>query len=177
MQETRVWSLGWEDPPEKGMATHSSILAWRIPWSLVGSQRVGYDWATKHIAQASCHPPIPIPHPCLLLYTSVFLSFSCITNISLYWITFYFFNLATSCLRCSMLGLEALGLSYPALESYFLNQGSKLCPLHCKVDSFKSYFLGEKTSEEIFYIQNPLNWTLSNKYLVEIKAICQVRFT
>ena len=33
MQETRVRSLGWEDPMEKGMATHSSILAWRIPWT------------------------------------------------------------------------------------------------------------------------------------------------
>ena len=41
MQETWVWSLGWEDPLEKGKATHSSILAWRIPW-----QKVGYDWAT-----------------------------------------------------------------------------------------------------------------------------------
>ena len=34
MQETWVRSLGWEDPLEKGMATHSSILAWRIPWTL-----------------------------------------------------------------------------------------------------------------------------------------------
>ena len=33
MQETWVQSLGWEDPPEKGMATHSNILAWRIPWT------------------------------------------------------------------------------------------------------------------------------------------------
>ena len=32
VQETQVWALGWEDPLEKGMATHSSILAWRIPW-------------------------------------------------------------------------------------------------------------------------------------------------
>ena len=32
MQETQVWSLGWEDPLEKRMATHSGILAWRIPW-------------------------------------------------------------------------------------------------------------------------------------------------
>ena len=32
MQETEVQSLGWEDPLEKGMATHSSTLAWRIPW-------------------------------------------------------------------------------------------------------------------------------------------------
>ena len=34
MQEAWVRSLGWEDPPEKGKATHSSILAWRIPWTL-----------------------------------------------------------------------------------------------------------------------------------------------
>ena len=33
MQKTWVRSLGWEDPLEKGMATHSSILAWRIPWT------------------------------------------------------------------------------------------------------------------------------------------------
>ena len=33
MQETRVQSLGWKDALEKGMATHSSILAWRIPWT------------------------------------------------------------------------------------------------------------------------------------------------
>ena len=48
MWETWVWSLGWEDPLEKGMATHSSILAWRIEWTIqsVGLQRVGHDWAT-----------------------------------------------------------------------------------------------------------------------------------
>ena len=33
MQETQIQSLGWEDPLEKGMATHSSIFAWRIPWT------------------------------------------------------------------------------------------------------------------------------------------------
>ena len=50
MQETCVWSLGQEDLLEKEMATHSSILAWRIPWTeepgglqSTGSQRVGYD--------------------------------------------------------------------------------------------------------------------------------------
>ena len=50
MQETWVRSLGWEDPLEKEMATHSSILAWRIPWTeeagalqSTGSQRVGYN--------------------------------------------------------------------------------------------------------------------------------------
>ena len=43
VQETSVQFLGWEDPLEKGKATHSSILAWRIP---LGSQRVRHDWAT-----------------------------------------------------------------------------------------------------------------------------------
>ena len=33
MQETQVWSLGWEDPLEEGMATHSSIIAWKILWT------------------------------------------------------------------------------------------------------------------------------------------------
>ena len=44
MQGTWVQSLGQEDPLEKGMATHSSVLAWRIPWrQSMGSQRVGHD--------------------------------------------------------------------------------------------------------------------------------------
>ena len=48
MQETWVWSPGWEDPLEKGKATHSSILAWRIPWAVLsmGLQRVRHNWAT-----------------------------------------------------------------------------------------------------------------------------------
>ena len=48
IQETRVQSLGREDPMEKEMAIHSSILAWSIPWTIqsMGSQRVGRDWAT-----------------------------------------------------------------------------------------------------------------------------------
>ena len=56
MRGTWVRSLGWENPLEKGMATHSSILACRIPmdrgaWQTIqsmGSQRVGHDWVTKH---------------------------------------------------------------------------------------------------------------------------------
>ena len=50
MQKTRVQSLGWEDHLEMGMATHSIILAWRIPWKEepcglqpLGSQRVGHN--------------------------------------------------------------------------------------------------------------------------------------
>ena len=50
MQETQVLSLGQEDPLEKGMATHSSIFAWRIPWTeepgglqSMGLQRIRHD--------------------------------------------------------------------------------------------------------------------------------------
>ena len=53
-----VRSLGWEDPPEEGLATLSSILAWRIPRTeepgglqSIGSQRVGHNWATKQQQQ------------------------------------------------------------------------------------------------------------------------------
>ena len=59
MQETWVQSLGQEDPLEKETATHSSILAWRIPWTekpggleSMGLQRVGHDLVTKP-------PPVP----------------------------------------------------------------------------------------------------------------------
>ena len=54
VQETQVQSLGWEDPLEKGMATYSSILTWRIPWTeepggllSIGLQRVKDDPATN----------------------------------------------------------------------------------------------------------------------------------
>ena len=52
VQEMQVWPLGWEGPLQKEMATHSSILAWEIPWAQepggaqpTGLQRVGHDWA------------------------------------------------------------------------------------------------------------------------------------
>ena len=53
-QETWVWSVGREDPLKKRMATHSSVLAWRFPWTkkpgglqFMGSQRVRHGWATN----------------------------------------------------------------------------------------------------------------------------------
>ena len=57
MWETQVWSLAWEDALEKEMATHSSVLAWRILWPeepgglwSIGSQRVRHDWATNTLS-------------------------------------------------------------------------------------------------------------------------------
>ena len=63
-----VQSLNWEDPLEEGMATHSSILVWRIPWTEVlgvlqstGLQRVGHDLVCMHgellqLCPVLCHP-------------------------------------------------------------------------------------------------------------------------
>ena len=58
MWETQVRTLDWEGPLEKEVATYSSILAWRIPWTekpgrlqSMGSQRVRYDWAITHTTQ------------------------------------------------------------------------------------------------------------------------------
>ena len=58
MQEAGVQSLGWEDPLEKEMATHSSILAWEIPWTeepgglqSMGSQRVGHNLVAQEQQQ------------------------------------------------------------------------------------------------------------------------------
>ena len=57
VEETRVRSLGWEDPLEEGMATYSGIPPCRIPWTeepgglqSVGSQRVGHDWVTNTLS-------------------------------------------------------------------------------------------------------------------------------
>ena len=64
MWETWVRSLGWEDPLEEGMVTHSSILAWRSPWTegpgrlqSIGSQRVRQEWGTNH--STSTDSPLP----------------------------------------------------------------------------------------------------------------------
>ena len=75
MQETKVRSLGWEDPLEKRMATHSCILAWRIPWTeepgglqSMGLQRVRHDWVmwlTLKIKGLLCSEiwlPFLLPH-------------------------------------------------------------------------------------------------------------------
>ena len=82
MREACVWSLGWDDPLEKGKATHSSILAWRTPWTeesgrlqSMGSQRVGHNWATftcllQHLCFISRLPLLCSAHSSLWLLVS-----------------------------------------------------------------------------------------------------------
>ena len=73
MQETQVWSLGWEDTQEKGMGTHSSILVWRIPWTeepgglqFMGLQRIWYDWMTNTFTFANINR-----NHCIISYTEM----------------------------------------------------------------------------------------------------------
>ena len=73
-EESRVQSLSWEDPLEKGTATHASVLAWRIPWTgepgrlqPMGSQRVGHDWATSLGAVAQA---VACLHSCWLTHSA-----------------------------------------------------------------------------------------------------------
>ena len=73
MQETQFQSLGWEDPLEEELATHSSILAWRIPWTeepgelqSEGLQRVGHDLVTEH-----AHTKLLRTFPLFILFTSL----------------------------------------------------------------------------------------------------------
>ena len=69
MLETRVWSLGGEDPLEKGMATHSSILAYRIPWTEEPggiqpreSQRVRHNWEANTHTHTHTHTQVKCKH-------------------------------------------------------------------------------------------------------------------
>ena len=75
IQETRVRSLGWEDPLEKEMATHSSILAWRIPWieEPGGLQSRGL----QRVISSVCHPLV------FLIETPVFCHNVCFREVIL----------------------------------------------------------------------------------------------
>ena len=68
-QETRVGSLGWEDPLEQGMAIHSSILAWRIPWKEEpsGLQSIGPKELDTIVRQLNTHEYIFFPKNILLV--------------------------------------------------------------------------------------------------------------
>ena len=70
MQETQAWSLGWEEPLEEGMETHSSMLACRIPWieepgrlQSMGLRRVGHAWSNLHTRTHGLWR-VPLPYVC-----------------------------------------------------------------------------------------------------------------
>ena len=92
MWKTWVWSLGWEDLLQKGMATHSSILAWRIPRTvqIMQSQRVRHDWVTFTSVHTICSLSnfnliFCLFFPLLLLLFFFFFGFGLAISKSLLW--------------------------------------------------------------------------------------------
>ena len=93
-QGTRVWSLGWEVSLKKGMAIHSSILAWRIPWTekpgglqSIGLQRIGHDWATN--THTHTHTHTDTQYSILWIYHILFIHLSVDRHLS----SFYFLTM------------------------------------------------------------------------------------
>ena len=129
MQETQVRSQGWEDPLEKGMATHSSILAWRIPWTeepgellheSMGSQSVEHDWATNPFT--------------LLLFFPVW-SFQLF-----YYFLFIWIASLNHSLRVHLLATHSF--SFWSTSILFLIVASSIyIPTNCEKGSFPLYFL------------------------------------
>ena len=90
-QETQVRSLGWENPLEKEMATHFSILAWKIPWTMepgrllfMGSQRVGHNWATSLSLQSHTKLYLLLPQTLVLMAQFKFLYYVFIVAIAIF---------------------------------------------------------------------------------------------
>ena len=77
VSETWVRSLGWEDPLEKGMATHSSFLAWRIPWTEVTVHGVAESDTTKRLTLSpilyfACHLLSPLVSVKTIIFTDLY---------------------------------------------------------------------------------------------------------
>ena len=128
-QETRVRSLGQEDPLRKEMATHSSILAWRIPWTeepggllSMGSHRVRHDWSDlarthAHIIepgrseQAPWAPTLCVSFfftlvTCLFIHFTVFLLGGLFIRL-LWWLNFYYW-VEHTLKRCRLIELSGM---------------------------------------------------------------------
>ena len=105
-----VWSLGWEDPLEHSMTTHSSILAWRIPWTeepgglqSIGWQRVRHDWSTL-IMVSVCLPSMASRNTYGLTWVSLTLD-----------VGYLFMAAPAKRSRCSLLWTRGISLPLPLL--------------------------------------------------------------
>ena len=120
MRETWAWSLGWEDPLEKGTATHSNILIWRIPWTeelsrqqSMGSQRVGQEWATSKKKKES---QIEVYFQVLDAFYYILKHYLKIKNLEMWWIIWLDFLIS---LHICISGMYPFGLWSIYLLIYF----------------------------------------------------------
>ena len=156
VRETRVWFLGWEDPLEKEMAIHSSILAWEIPWTeepdmlqSMGSQRVGHDWATSlhfeytnnvYVMYIWCC--FSVTQSCPILCNSM----NCMNSVN-----------------CSMLGFPDLAQTHVHWVDDAIQPSHPLSPPPLALNLSK---IGVFSNESTLHIRWPKYWSfsLSNEY-------------
>ena len=142
MQEMRIWSLGHKDPLEEGMATHSSILAWRIPWTeepdglqFRGSPRVWHDWSD--LARTQCI----YVNPNLLIYPTPFpLAFHICTLYVLLFILNYDLLLV---FQASVSAVSNMGLEVDSI-SWWIYKNNYTELAHYTLRSFWHWFLDPK---------------------------------
>ena len=149
MQETWVWSLGGEDPLQKERATHSSILAWEIPWTEEsdGLQSVGLQKSWTRLSRHACSFLFVEIHVCFFFPLTILLYFGCAGSSLLCGLfsSCSEQSLSSSCGVCShcsgrsrcRAGAQQLwcGLSCSAACGTFLGPGLSPCLLHWQVDS------------------------------------------
>ena len=146
MQETWIWSMAWGDPLEKGTATHSSILAWRIPWTVEPGrlqsmvwQRVGHDWVTFTFTHLFLRCSLPLTR-CTYPLTFTKGNFFIIICLATYAHAKSLQSCPTLCnpMDCSPPGSSIHGIlwgkntgvgCHALLQGIFLTQGSNLCLL------------------------------------------------
>ena len=133
MWETWVWSLGWEDPLEKGKATHSSILSWRIPWTIVqGVAKSQTQLSDFHVCVCVC----------VILFLMIMLSYAinvlwnrihwyplceCIYNIQKYFIYHNF-------ILVLILMLKSLNLIHVCHFNPVIHSSHKMYPKTLRID-------------------------------------------
>ena len=129
MQETWVQSLGQEDPLEKGVATHSSILAWRIPWT---EEPGGLPWGLKESDTTEMKECTQFLCGCVGLYCCSWAFSSCGV-----WASHWdgFFCCGAQALEHVDSAVVVHGLSCSAICGVFQDQGLNSCPLHWQADS------------------------------------------
>ena len=130
-EETQVQSLGREDPLGKGLATHSSILAWRIPWAeepgglqSKGLQRVGHNWSDLACMYMSCIHDTLYMSSLSCLPSCIHLNRAC----ALFLMTLYMLGF---CLEYPCSSLSLLGNSYLSIRSHirYSSRKTSLTPL------------------------------------------------
>ena len=149
MWETWVWSLGWEDPLEKRKATHSSILAWRMPWTIVHGVAKSQTRLSDALAHSLSLSRVESRHFLVLVFRIACSVMECETSPdkSKHSSWHYLFQ----CLQVF------LRLPEDAASSSVFD----IWPYHKDLERFLSFFFINRSLYEFWTELSSLNWTLS----------------